>query len=230
MLQLFATGVEHQRDPTLFRGVVAPTAASLKAGTIAAGSVNLLGLHAAAGITDNIMLHAGAILPIPLNKQTYTLGSVGLKGAWELGSKLRAGIGYQFAHSVSDNARTDSVESTISTHIPYAVVSYGDDQSRVSLCSGYAMSNHITTAVPAGFSSSSVFAVLSAELRIANKWKLVTELVQATSLNAMPAILTARYLGPSYAIDAGLAYTGASQSGSAASFQVVPMIAGTWVW
>ncbi len=230
VLQLVASGVDYQRDLTMFRGVVAPTAATVKAGAVAVGSVNLLGVHAAAGITDNIMMHAGAVLPVPLNKQTYALGSVGLKGAWNLGSKLRAGIGYQFAHSVSDNARTDSVESTISTHIPYAVLSYGDDQSRVSLCTGYAMSGHITAAVPAGFSSSSVFAVLSAELRVANKWKLVTELVGAESLNALPLLITARYLGPSYAIDAGLGYAGAAQIGSAISFPFVPMIAGTWVW
>lgn len=230
VLQLAANGVSYQRDVTSFRGICVPTAATLNAGSYSIGAFNLLGVTAAAGITDNIMIHAGGILPVPLGDQLLPAFSIGAKATWKLSSDLRAGIGYQFAESVSDNTTTGPTESTIISHVPYAVVTYGDDLSRISLNMGYALKRHTTIAVPDGFDAPVFYGVVSADMRVSGNWKMAAEIMHAQTLGTIPLAVTARYLGRNFALDAGFVLTSLRTSGAPTASPVYPLLGATWVW
>lgn len=230
VLQLIANGVSYQKDVTSFRGIVSPTAASIPAGTVSAGTVNILGVTAAAGITDNIMIHAGGALPVPLGNTVVPAFSIGAKASWEILPYLRAGIGYQFAKSVSDNLSTDSTESSIVSHIPYAVLTYGDDYARAYLNIGYVAKHHTTIAVPQGFNAPVTYAIIGGDVRVGSNWKIATEILHAQSLGTIPITATARYLARNYTVDAGIVVTAITSSSSSVSSPLYPVLSATWVW
>lgn len=223
-------GLLYKKDPTDYRGIAIPTAVMPKAGSIVFGTYNLLGVMAGYAINDNLMILGGGNLPISFNNQLTTAFSLGFKAGTQINSKLRLAGGYQFANSIYNKTETEKTESDITMHIPYMTATYGDDTARVSIAIGYAFKRHITIEQPEGFTANASLLALSGDIRIGNRWKLCGEMFSFQTLGNIPIIATARYIGQSYALDAGLAYVGITTNGTAPSFPLIPVLSAVWTW
>lgn len=218
-------------DATQHRGIVIPNAIVPAAGTVTVGIYDLLGLTASYSITDNLMLIAGGVLPLTLNEQTSQVISGGVKYGTALSEKFSVGAGYQFASSSYDKKTTADKESAITMHVPYGVFSYGDDSSRVSLMMGYALKHHVTNTTPEGFDANAFLASLSADYRIGARWKVCAEVYSFQTLGYVPVVATVRFLGKSYSIDAGVAFTGITTGDTKApSLPLLPVVSCVWSW
>jgi Mg-chelatase subunit ChlD len=223
-------GIPYKKDPTDYRGIAIPTAVMPKAGSIVFGTYNLLGVMAGYAINDNLMVLGGGNLPISFNNQLSTAFSLGFKAGTQISSKLRLAGGYQFAKSIFNKPETEKTESDITMHIPYITATYGDDTARVSVALGYALKRHITIEQPEGFTANASLLALSGDFRIGNRWKLCGEMFSFQTLGNIPIIATVRYIGQTYALDAGLAYVGIATSGSAPSIPLIPVLSAVWTW
>ncbi len=229
ILQLYGHSMAHVKDPTAYREVLSPTAQTMKAGSYAVGSVDLLGVIGYYGITDNIMLQGGGVIPIPLDGKSTFVYSIGLKAGLPITRNFSLAVGYQFVRSRYDLSSTDGVESNVRVHAPYIVGTYGNDDARVSAALGYAYKHHVSLIEPNGFDANATLATLSGDYRIGARWKICGESYTFASLGYVPIVTTLRYLGNGYTIDAGAAYIGITTGNSAApSVPLVPVVMAFW--
>ncbi len=229
VLQLTANSMAHVKDPTAYREVVAPTARTMKAGSYAVGDVDGLGVLGFYGITDNIMVQAGGVIPIPLGGKSTFVYSIGVKGGMALTKEIGIAAGYQFVKSRYDNSATDGVESNVTVHAPYIVGTYGDDDARGSLAIGYAFKHHVTLVEPNGFNADAILLTLSGDVRVGARWKICGESYTFHNLGYVPIVGTLRYLGDGYTLDAGLAYIGITTGDTVApSLPVFPVLSAIW--
>ncbi len=229
ILQLYGNAMAHVRDVTGYREVISPTAQTMKAGTYAVGDVDFLGVVGYYGITDNIMLQAGGVLPLPLDSKSTLVYSLGIKGGLPITRSISLAVGYQFGKSRYDNSQTDGVESNVTVHAPYIVGTYGNDDARVSAALGYAFKHHVTLSEPNGFDANAMLATLSGDYRIGARWKLCGETYTFASLGYVPLVATVRYLGNGYTIDVGAAYIGLTTgSTEAPKTPLLPVISAIW--
>jgi hypothetical protein len=217
-------------DPTTFRTIAVPNAIVPKKGSIVAGSYDVIGLMAAYAPVDHVMILAGGAVPSPqdwggVKGSMYAAYSIGVKAGMPVIGKLDAALGYQWARSVYDQDRTpDSVESTITVNAPYAAISYGTDDSRVSATLGYAFKQHVAVGVGA-FTKNAMIVSVGGDYRFARRWKAALEVVTMQTLGYVPIAATVRFFGDHFAIDAGLGYLGiTTNGGSAPSIPVAPVI------
>ncbi len=217
-------------DPTTFRSVVTPNAVIPLRGSLSIGSYDLLGLTLGYSVTDNLMVIVGGAPPLPddwggVRGESFSAWSAGLKGGMAVGPRWRVALGYQFAQSRYDKEESPAVDSRITVNIPYASVSHGDDDRRVSLTIGYALKRHVTPEEGA-FDRNALFASLGGDVRVGREWKIAGEIVGMETLGVAPIIATARYFGQRWAIDAGIVFLGIeTTSGSAPSIPLAPLVA-----
>lgn len=200
-------------DPTTFRSVVVPNAVTPPKGRFFAGTYDLLGLTAGYGITDNVMVFAAGALPTPddwggAHGDVFGAYSLGLKAGLSPAPDLNIAVGYQFGRSLYDrqNVTVDTVRSTITVHAPYAAISYGSDDSRLSATLGYAFKHHARP--DKEFDRNALVFAVGGDYRIARNWKLAGELIRMETVGVMPIVGTVRYFTDRLAIEAGAAYVG----------------------
>ncbi len=214
-------------DPTTFRNILFPNAVIPKRGSIFGGIVGGLGLQAGYSVTDNIMLTALLVPPLPSDSAT---SATQFRGAYSFGVKagfqplplLDLALGYQFVQAAFERGALSpaNYNRRVTAHLPYTALSYGTDDMRVSLVGGYlarlqALSLDDFTAQEPG-------VVLGADYRFAREWKVASEVVFSPSLGVLPVILTARYLHPIFTIEAGAAFVGLKTAHSS-PFDTLPI-------
>lgn len=217
-------------DPTTFRTIAVPNAIVPPSGTAVAGVYDVIGLMGGYVPVDHVMILAGGAVPSPqdwggVKGSMYAAYSLGLKVGMPVNDRLNVAAGFQWARSIYDQDITpDSLESSITVSTPYAAVSYGTDDARVSATFGYAFKRH--TAVEVGeFTKDAMIIGIGADYRFARRWKVALEAVSMESLGYVPIALTARFFGEEYAIDAGLGYLGITTGdASAPSIPVAPVV------
>lgn len=214
-------------DPTTFRSILFPNAVIPKRGSIFGGIVGGLGLQAGYSVSDNLMLTALLVPPLPSDSVT---SATQFRGAYSFGVKagfqpfplLDLALGYQFVQATFERGALSSANYNrrLTAHLPYTAVSYGTDDMRVSLAGGYlarlqALSLEDFTAQEPG-------VVLGADYRFAREWKVAGEVVFSPSLGVLPIVLTARYLHPIFTIEAGAAFVGLKTANSS-PFDTLPI-------
>ncbi|HVK37060.1 MAG TPA: choice-of-anchor D domain-containing protein [Candidatus Kapabacteria bacterium] len=226
-------GPERYPDPTTFRTIVTPNAIIPKRGRVVAASYDVFGLMAGYVPIDNVMVMAGGAVPLPddwggVNGTMYAAYGLGLKAGVELMPRLNVAGGLIWGRSTYDNdATADSTESVITTLAPFAAISYGDDDSRISASAGYAMKTH-EIIVAGEIERNAMVLSLGGDYRIADRWKVCAEVMTMESLGHVPIAVTARWFGRTWALDAGLAYVGITTGDAeAAETPVLPMV--SWV-
>ena len=223
-------------DPTTFRTIVGPNAVIPKAGTFHAGIYDLLGLTASYSITDNVMVIAGGAIPTPddwsgTHGDIFGAYSLGVKAGTRLGSSFDIAAGFQWGRSIFDrqNPLADTVRSTITVSVPYAAISYGNDDSRLSVTAGYAFKHHVKPHVE--FDKNAMIVAIGGDHRIAQHWKVAGELITMETAGVVPIVATARYFTNTFAIDAGLAYVGITTGDAKQpAIPVAPVISALFVF
>lgn len=222
-------------DPTTFRSVAVPNAIIPKAGSIVLGSYDFLGLIAAYVPIDNVMILAGGALPTPddwtgVRGDMFGAYSIGLKVGLPIGERLNIAAGYQWARSIFDQAITvDTLESQITLSAPYAAISFGDDNSRISATFGYAFKHHV---IPTGeFDVDAAIVAIGGDRRIGNNWKVAGEVAYMETLGVLPIVGSFRYFTNSYALDLGVAFVGITlDDGAPPKIPLLPVISGVFVF
>ncbi|MCB0713623.1 MAG: hypothetical protein KDD67_14945 [Ignavibacteriae bacterium] len=232
-------------DPTTFRSVAVPNAIIPPKGRAFVGSYDVLGLTAGYALTDNLLLFAGGAVPTPddwggVNGDMFGAWSLGGKGGTELFEKFNVAGGYHFGQSTLDKEFTpDEVDSRITLHVPYAAVSYGTDDSRVSLTGGYAFKRHSTwiTTDPVlpplrdEYNDDAAFAVLGGDYRLGRHWKVAGEALWMGSVDVLPIVATGRYFTEKFALDFGVTYAGIALNGAEVPpIPLVPIISAIFVF
>ncbi|MBS1911711.1 MAG: hypothetical protein JST22_06980 [Bacteroidetes bacterium] len=223
-------------DPTTFRSIAVPNAILPKKGHGYVGSYDVLGLTAGYSLHKNVMLLAGGALPTPddwtgIHGDMFGAYSIGLKAGLPIGDRFNVAAGYQWGRSFYDkqNPVADTVRSDITISAPYAALSYGDDDSRLSLTAGYAFKHHKKPNVE--FDQNAAFFAVGGDIRVARHWKLAGELLRMETVGVVPLVATARYFGESFAIDAGVAYVGITTGDTKTpSIPVVPVVSAILVF
>ncbi len=235
VIHVLGNGIdESQRrypDPTAFRGIAVPTALIPARGTVTVGNYDGVGLTAGYAVSENFMLIAGGAIPVPINKQTSSALSLGFKLGYTIIEDLNFAVGYQYANSSYDKSETPETESNIIQHIPYGVLTFGNDNQKISAAFGYTAKHHVTITKPEGFNANAKLVVVSGDYRIAPRWKICAEVYSFETLGSIPIAATARYIGKTYALDIGLGYLGIKTDGTEApSFPVFPVLSAVWAW
>jgi hypothetical protein len=231
IMQLYGRGTSHVVDPTMFREIVSPTALTIKGGSLAVGTIDVLGVLAFYGITDNIMIQVGGVIPVPVTDKTTLVYSAGLKVGLPLFDNFSLAAGYQYAKSVYDRNETSEVDSKVTISAPYIVATYGDDDAKASIATGYAFKRHVTISDPGGFDANALLIAVSGDMRLAARWKICAETYSFRSLGYVPITATARYLADKITLDFGLSFLGITTGDTKMpSIPVVPIIGAMWVW
>ena len=222
-------------DPTTFRSVAVPNAVIPPRGTAFVGSYDFLGLMAGYVPVDNVMILAGGALPTPddwtgVRGDMFGAYSIGLKAGISLTANLDIAAGYQWGRSIFDQAVTvDTVESRITISAPYAALSFGDDDSRVSGTFGYVFKHH---EIPTGgFDTTAAVFALGGDYRFSNHWKVAGEVAYMQTLGVIPIVGSVRYFTNDYALDLGVGFVGITIDGGAApKIPLLPVISGVFVF
>jgi WD40 repeat protein len=231
---LYGQGIgDRYDDPTTFRTIVTPNAIIPKRGRIVAASYDIVGLMVGYAPIDNVMVMAGGAVPLPddwggVSGTMYGAYGVGVKAGAEIMPRLNIAGGLIWGRSTYDtDATPDSVESVITALSPFAAVSYGDDDSRVSVSAGYAMKTH-QIIVAGEIERNATVVSFGGDYRVADRWKVCAEVMTMESLGYIPIALTARWFGRTWALDMGLAYRGITTlEGAVTDPPVLPVV--SWV-
>lgn len=224
-------------DPTTFRTIVVPNAILPKRGSLYVGMYDLLGLTAGYAVDDHMMILAGGALPTPddwggMRGEIFGAYSIGVKLGIPLNDDLNIAGGYQWGRSFYDRASTptaDTFRSEITVQAPYLALSYGNDDSRISVTAGYALKHHKKPNTE--LDDDAMFMAIGGDTRIARHWKLAAEMVTMQKLGVVPLIGSVRYFGERYAIDAGIGYVGITTGDTKSpAIPLVPVISGIFVF
>lgn len=235
---------EDPTDPTTFRSVAVPNAIIPRKGTLYLGSYDLLGLTAGYAFDDHMMVIAGGALPLPddwggIRGEMFGAYSIGVKIGLPIDERLNIAAGYQYATSIYDKQETstevnpllpDIPDSKITLHVPYVAISYGDDDSRLSLTAAYALKHHATL-FEGEFDRNAAVVAVGGDYRIGGRWKLAAEVVAMQTLDVIPIVGTVRYFGDRYAFDFGLGFVGITTGDAKApAIPLVPVLSGVFVF
>lgn len=232
-------------DPTTFRSIAVPNAVIPPRGKTFVGSYDLLGLTAGYSVADELLLFVGGAPPLPddwggINGDLFWAFGAGVKLGTELFDDFNIAGGYAFAMSTLDREFTpDELDSRIRLHIPYASISYGNDDRRISATGGYAFKRHSTWILAdphfgdyrKEYDTAAAFASLGGDYRFAKHWKVAAEGVFMQTLDLIPVMLTARYFTNSFAIDIGAGYAGFTlNDAERPKIPVFPVLSGIFVF
>lgn len=226
-------------DPTTFRTIAVPNAIIPKAGTLYVGSYDLLGVTAGYSLDRHLMVIAGGALPTPddwsgAHGDIFGAYSLGLKVGLPLAADLNVAAGYQWGRSFFNREEIagvtrDTVRSEITVQAPYAAISYGDDDSRLSATFGYAFKHHVKTETE--FDQNAAFIAIGGDYRIGRHWKLAGEIISMQTLGLMPIVATGRYFTETFAIDFGAAFVGITTGDAKApAIPLVPVVSGVFTF
>lgn len=231
-------------DPTTFRTVAIPNAVIPPRGRWFVGNYDLLGFTGGYSVADELMIFAGGAPPLPddwlgVNGDLFWAAGAGVKVGTSFGKFNIAG-GYAFAMSTLDKEFTpDETDSRITLNIPYAALSYGTDDSRVSITGGAAFKHHSTWVLNdvnfgdyrVKYDTTAYFGALGADYRFAKHWKVAGEFMTMQTLDLAPLLVTARYFTNTFAIDAGMAYAGITlNDAEQPKFPFAPVISAVFVF
>ncbi len=216
-------------DPTTFRNIIMPTAEPVGKGKTFLASYEVVGLLAGYGVTEKLtVMGGGAFVPEFVSK--LVVGTIGAR--YEIFSEgdLKGAAGLQFGY-------TSIPESQISVTAPYAVLSYGDRENRLSLAVGYAWKRHVTPFET--FNRNAAVLALGGDVTVARGWKIAAETYAIESSGLAPVAATVRWFSERLSIDAGLAVNLAADSdvrstgalsGEIDNLPVAPIVSAIWVW
>ena len=235
-----ADNPEPVTDPTTFRSIAVPNAVIPPRGKWFVGNYDLLGWTGGYSVADELLLFVGGAPPLPddwggINGDLFWAAGAGLKVGTGFG-KFNIAAGYAFAVSTLDKELTaDELDSRITLNIPYAAVSYGTDDSRVSLTGGVALKRHSTWVFEDNhrveFDTAAYFGTLGGDYRFARHWKVAGEFALMQTLDVAPLIVTARYFTNKFALDAGLGYAGfVLNDADKPKFPFVPVLSAVFVF
>ncbi|MCE2504624.1 MAG: hypothetical protein J4G05_11300 [Chlorobi bacterium] len=232
-------------DPTTFRSVAIPNAMIPPKGKFFVGSYDLLGLTGGYSVADELLVFAGVAAPLPddwggVNGDLFGAWSLGAKLGTQLFGKLNLAAGCHFGQSTLDKEFTpDQVDSRIIVTVPYAAISYGTDDARVSIIGGYAFKQHKrwfedhptwgdTLDV---FNKDVEFGAFGGDYRFAKHWKVAGEVAYMKTVDVVPIITTIRYFTNRFAIDVGAGYAGIIlNDADMPPFPILPIISGVFVF
>lgn len=223
-------------DPTTFRSIAVPNAVIPEPGRFYVGSYDVLGLTAGYAVNDNFMIIGGGALPTPddwggMKGDIFGAYSIGAKAGLRLADKFDVAAGFQWGRSFYDkqNPPADTVRSDITVSVPYAALSYGDDDSRISVTAGYAFKHHTKPHVE--FDQNAAIVAFGADHRIGRNWKIAGELLSMETVGVVPIIATVRYFTDRFAVDAGAAYLGITTGDAAPPrISVAPVVSAIFVF
>jgi hypothetical protein len=117
----------------------------------------------------------------------------------------------------------------ITASVPWGAISYGDDESRLSLTVGYAYKHHVTPSET--FDREAGIIALGGDYRFDRNWKVAGEIAAMKSLGVVPIVASARYVTNSYAVDFGVAFVGIeTEDGAAPSIPFAPVLSAMFVF
>jgi hypothetical protein len=220
-------------DPSAFRGVMLPNAIAPAAGSSFAGIWGGVGIQAGYALTDNILLTAFGLPPLPADSAasaTRLMGGfgAGVKFGVPLSDKLWLAAGYQFARVefARGALSPENYNRSLELHLPYLAASYGNGEARVSLLGGYI--DRLQALSRPTFAAQELGVALSGDYRFAERWKVAAEAVFTPALGAIPLTLTARYLDPVFTAELGAAFLGFSPHSAASplglSIPILPVV------
>lgn len=226
-------------DPTTFRTISIPNAVIPPKGSVVVGVYDLIGLMFAYAPSDNLMIIGGGAAPLPddwkgVNGQMYGAWSLGLKGGFQLFDRLDVVGGFQYGMSMYDREETKRIESRIDVSTPYGALSYGDDDSRISITAGYAFKRHRVLGQDgevAEFHRDAPLVGIGGDYRFAARWKICAEALSMRTLGYIPIATTVRFFGDTWALDAGVGYLGVTTgTDEPAAVPLVPVLSWVVVW
>lgn len=208
---------------------ITPTARSFGEGHVFLASYMVAGLQFNYGITDWLSFNGGGVFAPFLPTQVLT-GTAGIKVTPVQTELFGLAAGFQGVYS--------EVVKITRIAFPYAVATYGDEASHLSILGGYSMKNEEDTAVGRYTAENSVIAVGGA-LRAGENLKLQAELFFISDFDIVPAVVSMRYFDEKLTIDAGLVFS-LFTSGNArdtktlgeyvfnTEFKLIPMVSGSY--
>lgn len=232
-------------DPTTFRTIAVPNAVIPPKGKAFIGSYDVLGLTAGYAVADELLLFVGGAPPLPddwggVNGDMFWAFGAGAKLGTELFENFNIAGGYAFAMSTLDKEFTvDELDSRIRLHIPYAALSYGTDDRRVSATAGLAFKRHSTWILADPFfgdyrkdyDTTAVFGSIGGDYRFAKHWKVAVEGAYMQTLDVVPVMLTARYFTNSMALELGAGYAGFTlNNAEAPKIPIFPVLSAIFVF
>ena len=145
--------------------------------------------------------------------------------------------GFQWGASFYDKASTpEDVESRIRIAVPYAAVSYGDDDSRISATLGYGFKHHrrydpTNYFTVEEFDRQVMIGALGGDYRLGEHWKIAGEIATMETLGVIPVVATGRYFTNTFAIDFGAAFVGITTGGEPApKLPLAPVVSALFVF
>ncbi|MCC7437516.1 MAG: hypothetical protein IT211_03365 [Armatimonadetes bacterium] len=216
-------------DPTTFRNVVMPTAESLGKGRAFVGSYDVAGLIGGYGITDRITVIGGGTY-VPAAISQLLVGTIGAKWEFFREGELSIAVGGHVGYS-------SIPESDITLAAPFAVVSFGDRESRLNLAAGYSWKHHVTPFET--FNRKAAVVGIGGDITLGRGFKMAAEGYVLESSGIAPVVISARWFGERWAFDAGLGADLAntegliftsSLGGEIKKVAIAPILSFLWKW
>jgi hypothetical protein len=219
------------RDPTTFRNILMPTAEPVERGRFFVGTYDLAGWLAGYGVTERLTLMVGGAF-VPEFISQLAMGTVGAKFEALHSDMLQGAVGFQYGYS-------STAESDIAASTPYAVLSLGDHEQRISLAAGYTWKRHTLASTKEVFDRNAAVVAIGGDLTVARGWKIAAETYFIESSGIAPVAVTVRRFGEHFAVDLGVgidvshvgSVTGTGTlSGEIRDLRIAPILSAIWVW
>lgn len=184
-------------DPTTFRMMLSPTANSIGKSKLSIGNYDVLGWIAQYGLDSNLtLIGAGLFLPRTSINQFTLVGTIGLKNEFYNQNLYRFSGGLQTGITLSDS-------STILLGVPYVVSTFGNEDQRINFVLGYSIRHHDRFNNDKFYRYSPIVSI-GGDFRFIDNFKIIFRTALFDNLNTKPFVLSFRYFGLNYSIDAAL--------------------------
>ncbi len=208
---------------------ITPTARAFGEGHVFLASYMVAGLQFNYGITDWLSFNGGGVFAPFLNPQVLT-GTTGIKITPIQTELFGFAVGMQGVYS--------EVVKVTRIAFPFAVVTYGDESSHLSILGGYSMKNEEDT-LGVSYTAENPLLAVGAAMRAGDNLKLQAEMFFISDFDIVPAVVSMRYFDESLTIDAGLVFSlftsGNARGGKTlgeyvfgTEFKLIPMVSGSY--
>jgi hypothetical protein len=210
---------------------ITPTARSFGEGHVFLASYMAAGLQFNYGITDWLSFNGGGVFAPFLNPQVLT-GTAGIKITPIQTELFGFAVGMQGVYS--------EVVKITRIAFPYAVATYGDEASHLSILGGYSMKNEETSdSLRVKYTAENPVIAVAGAMRAGDNLKLQAEMFFIDDFDIVPAVISMRYFDESLTIDAGLVFSlftsGNARGGTTlgehvfgTAFTLIPMVSGSY--
>lgn len=208
---------------------ITPSARAFGEGHVFLASYMVAGLQFNYGITDWLSFNGGGVFAPFLPTQVLT-GTAGIKITPVQTELFGIAAGFQGVYS--------EVVKVTRIAFPYAVATYGNEASHLSVLGGYSFKNEEDSVGFKYTAQNSLIAVAGA-MRAGDNLKLQAELFFIGDFDIVPAVVSMRYFDESLTIDAGLVFSLFTSGNSRdtktlgeyvfnTEFKLIPMVSGSY--